>query len=88
MAEIEILEFTDDEGNEFPFEVMDRLEYKGRKYVVLLPAEDVECDEFLIMQAVPVSRGNEQYLTIEDAETLEAVFKLFQENHKDEYDFR
>lgn len=88
MAEIEILAFTDDEGNEFPFEVIDRLQYKGRKYVVLLPAEDVECDEFLIMQAVAVSRGNEEYLTIEEPETLDAVFRLFQEKHKDEYEFR
>ena len=37
MAEIEIIAFTDENGGEFPFEVMDRLEYKGRKYVVLLP---------------------------------------------------
>ena len=88
MTDIEILAFTDDEGNEFPFEVIDRLEYKGRKYVVMLPAEDIECDEFLIMQAIPVSHGNEEFLTIEDAETLDAVFKLFQEKHKDEYDFR
>lgn len=88
MDEIEILTFTDDENNEFPFEVIDRLQYKGRKYVVLLPAEDIECDEFLILQAVPVSRGNEEFLTIEDAATLDAVFKLFQEKHKDEYEFR
>ncbi|MBQ8143574.1 MAG: DUF1292 domain-containing protein [Butyricicoccus sp.] len=88
MTDIEILAFTDDEGNEFPFEVIDRLTYKGRHYVVLLPAEDVECDEFLIMQAIAVGRGNEEYLTIEDADTLEAVFKMFQEKHKDEYEFR
>lgn len=88
MADIEVLAFTDDEGNEFPFEVIDRLQYKGRQYVVLLPAEDIECDEFLIMQAIAVGRGNEDFLTIEDAETLEAVFRLFQEKHKDEYEFR
>ena len=88
MAEIEILTFTDDEGNEFAFEVIDRLQYRGRHYVVLLPAEDIECDEFLIMQAIAVGHGNEEYLVIEDNETLEAVFRLFQEKHRDEYDFK
>ncbi len=88
MAEIEIIAFTDENGGEFPFEVMDRLEYKGRKYVVLLPAEDPDCDEFLIMRAVEVSRGNEEYLTIEDENTLNAVFRLFQERHQGEYTFR
>lgn len=88
MEDIEVLAFTDDEGNEFAFEVIDRLDHKGRHYVVLLPAEDIECDEFLIMQAIAVGRGNEEYLVIEDNETLEEVFALFREKHKDEYLFR
>lgn len=88
MDTIEIIAFTDENGEEFPFEVIDRLTYQERQYVVMLPAEDPDCDEFLIMQAVPVNREVEEYLVIEENEVLQAVFALFRERHAGEYQFR
>lgn len=88
MEEYEILALTDDGGNEFPFAVIDRVGYRGRNYIVLLPVDDPDCDEFLIMRVNEVSRGREEYLTIEDEATLQAVFRAFQERHQGEYEFR
>ena len=37
--EIEILSLTDENGNETKFEYLDCIEYAGKEYLVLLPAE-------------------------------------------------
>ena len=66
------------ESGEVRFEFLDLVEYNGDEFVVLLPADDPdESGEVVILQLEA---------TDED-DTLQAVFNIFKEKFKDEFDF-
>ena len=81
-----IIFLNDEDGNEVPFEFLDLIEYEGNEYVVLLPADD-QADEVVILQVDELDGDEESYVSIEDDETLNAVFAIFKEKFKDEFNF-
>lgn len=80
--EINILTLTDENGNEAEFEYLDVIEYEGAEYLILLPVEE-DNDEIVILEIEPVDEENENYLAVEDEETLAAVYEIFKERYKD-----
>ena len=40
-------------------------------------------DEIVILEVEPVDEDNENYLAVEDEETLNAVYEIFKEKFKD-----
>ena len=84
--EIQILTLTDENGTETQFEYLDCIEYEGKEYLVLLPAED-ESAEIIILEIEPVDEENENYLAVEDQDTLDAVYGIFKERFKDVFTF-
>ena len=81
-----IIFLNDEDGNEVPFEFLDLIECEGNEYVVLLPADD-QADEVVILQVDELDGDEESYVSIEDDETLNAVFAIFKEKFKDEFNF-
>ena len=77
-----ILTLTDENGNETAFEYLDVIEYKGEESLSLMPAEE-ESDEIVILQIEPVDEENENYLSVEDEDTLAAVYAIFKDRYKD-----
>ena len=84
--EVEILSLTDENGNETQFVYLDCIEYEGKEYLVLLPAED-DSAEIVILEIEPVDEENENYLAVEDQATLDAVYAIFKERFKDVFTF-
>ena len=82
MDENSILTLTDENGNEIKFEYLDVIEYGGKEYIYLLPAES-ESAEIVIMEIEPVDEDNENYLPIEDEKTLLKAYDLFKKKYKD-----
>lgn len=82
MEENSILTLTDEAGNEIKFEYLDVIEYRGKEYIYLLPAES-ESAEIVVMEIEPVDEDNENYLPIEDEKTLLKAYDLFKEKYKD-----
>ena len=84
-----IVTLTDENGNEVSFEYLDLIEYEGAEYVVLLPVEGEEDDEVQILKVEPIpgSDDEESYVSVEDEETLFAIFDIFKEHFADEFDF-
>ena len=81
--EIEIITLTDENGEDMDFEFLDLVEYEGKRYAVLLPHEEV-----LILQVEDdVNEENESYVFVDDDDILTAVFDIFKEKFKDEFDF-
>ena len=80
--EVEILSLTDENGNETQFEYLDCIEYEGKEYLVLLPAED-DSAEIVILEIEPVDEENENYLSVSDEDVLNAVYGIFKEKYKD-----
>ncbi len=85
--EVSILTLTDDKGNETQFEYLDTVEYEGKEYLILIPADDQVEVQVVILEVVPVDEENEDYLAVEDIPTLDAVYGIFKERYKDVLNF-
>lgn len=81
-----IIILNDDEGNEVEFEFLDLIPYRGKEYVVLLPVSN-DADEVVILQLEEVDDETESYISIDNELTLQAVFEIFKEKAKDEFNF-
>ena len=83
-----IVVLNDEEGNEVDFEFLDLVEYEGEEYVILLPVDDVDEGEVVILKVEDTeSEDEESYVSVDDEETLQKVFEIFKEKFKDEFDF-
>ena len=77
-----ILTLTDENGQDVDFEYLDCIEYQGKEYLVLMPAEEL-ATEIVILEVEPLDDENENYLSVEDEETLNAVYEIFKDKYKD-----
>ena len=84
--ESSLITLTDDNGEETTFEYLDCIEYEGKEYLVLIPAEE-DASEIVILEVEPVDEENENYLAVEDEATLNAVYEIFKERFKDILNF-
>ena len=85
-----IVILNDEDGNEVKFEFLDLMEYEGEEYIILLPTEEGEDnDEVVILKVEDVEDDPdmETYVSIDDEDTLNAVFEMFKEKFKDEFNF-
>ena len=80
--ESSILALTDEKGQAVDFEYLDCLEYQGTEYLILSPADDEE-GQIVILEIQPIDQEHENYLAVEDEQTLDAVYDLFKEKYKD-----
>lgn len=80
---------NDENGEEVPFEFLDLLEYDGEEYVVLLPKDESDdTGEVVILKVDETdSEDEEAYSSVDNEETLQAVFNIFREKFKDEFNF-
>ncbi len=84
--ESSIITLTDEDGSEVDFEFLDLIEYEGNEYVVLLPVEE-DSDEVVILQLEETGDDEESYIGVDDEEVLTAVFEIFKEKYKDDFNF-
>ena len=84
--ESSIISLTDENGEETEFEYLDCIEYQGKEYLVLIPAEE-DANEIVILEVEPVDEENENYLAVDDEATLDAVYEIFKERYKDLINF-
>ena len=83
-----IVILNDEEGNEVEFEFLDLVELEGEEYVVLLPVDDIDEGEVVILKVEDTeSEDEESYISVDDEDTLQKVFEIFKEKFKDEFDF-
>ncbi len=82
-----MIRLNDEDGNEILFEFLDLIVYDNQEYVVLLPAGDDGGDEVVILRLEEVDDETEAYNSVEDEDILNAVFEIFKEKFKDEFNF-
>ena len=80
--ESELLILTDENGEDVEFEYLDSIDYEGKEYIVLIPAAD-DNSEIVILEVEPVDEENENYLSVKDEDTLQAVYEIFKDRFKD-----
>ena len=84
--EASLITLTDDNGNETIFEYLDCIEYQGKEYLVMIPAEE-GANEIVILEIEPVDEENENYLAVEDETVLNAVYAIFKDRYQDVLNF-
>lgn len=80
---------TDENGIECAFEFLDLIQYHDNEYVILLPYDDTYGEsKVVILQLEDIdSEDEESYLSVDDDDTLNAVFEIFKSKFGDEFDF-
>lgn len=85
-----IITLNDENGEEVQFEFLDLIEYNSEEYVILLPIEEETDDagEVVILKVEQSENEDEEsYVGVEDEEELNAVFAIFKDKFKDEFNF-
>ena len=80
--EVELLTLTDENGVDVEFEYLDSVDYEGKEYIVLLPADEND-NEVLILEVEPVDEETENYVSVKDEAVLEAVYAIFKDRFQD-----
>ncbi len=80
-----IIVLTDDEGNDVEFEWLDTIEMNDNTYVVVLPTEE-DAEEVVILK-VESEDDEDSFIGIEDEDEINAVFELFKEKNKENFEF-
>ena len=80
--ETSILTLTDENGVDTEFEYLDCIEYEGKEYLVLIPAEEGN-SEIVILEVEPVDEENENYIAVESEDILDAVYEIFKTRYRD-----
>ncbi|MEE0914345.1 MAG: DUF1292 domain-containing protein [Ruminococcus sp.] len=81
-----LLTLTDDEGNEIEFELLDVIEYDSDEYIVLIENNE-DADEVVILKINSLDEETEEYVSIDDEETLQTVFEMFKKKYEGEINF-
>lgn len=81
-----IVVLTDDEGKDTEFEWLDTIDMNDSQYIVLLPADDEEAEEVVILK-MEVEDEVENFIPVEDEDELNEVYDLFKERNKENFDF-
>ena len=82
-----ILTFTDEEGKDVEFQVLDTIAVDGKEYLVVLPLDEEEKDEDeqgVVILEIKEEDGEEVYDTVVDEAEGDKVFKLFQKQCDEE----
>ena len=84
-----IITLKDEDGSDVEFEFLDLIEYDGTEYVVLLPVEESdEADDVVILKLEESENEDEEsYVGVEDQDVPNAVFAIFRDKFKDEFNF-
>lgn len=84
--ESNILTLTDENNQDTDFEYLDSIDYGGKEYLILTPADE-EATEIIILEVEPVDEEHENYLSVSDEHILDAVYGIFKERYKDVLNF-
>ncbi len=80
--ESSLITLTDENGVDNDFEYLDCIEYEGKEYLCLIPADE-DANEIVILEVQPVDEENENYISVEDEAILSAVYGIFKERFQD-----
>ena len=79
---------TGEDGQEVAFDFLDLIEYQDQEYLLVLPADEEYADEVVILRMEPgESEDDVSYIGVEDEDVLNAVYAIFKERAKDEFEF-
>ncbi len=82
-----VLTFTDEEGKDVEFQVLDTITVGEKEYLVVLPLDEEnkeEDDQGVVILEIKEEDGEEVYDTVVDEEEGNKVFEIFQKQYNED----
>ncbi len=86
MENEELFTLTDEDGNESQFALMGELELDGNIYLALVPADNEDADEYVVLKVTVDENGEEILVTIDDDDEFDKVADAFEDQFMGEFD--
>ncbi len=83
----DIFTLTDEDGVEMQFTLLGSCEIDGKEYLALIPVEDNEEGEYVILRRETDENGEDLLVTIEDDEEFDRVADLFEDELFSDIDY-
>ena len=83
----DIFTLTDEDGTEMQFTLLGSCEIEGCEYLALIPLDDNDEGEYVILKRETDENGEELLVTIDDDEEFDRVADLFEDELFDEIDY-
>ena len=83
----DFITITDEEGNQYELEHIGTIEFQNEIYMAFLPADIAEDSEDygIVILKVEEVDNEEQFVTVDDEDTLDQVYQSFMEQLFDDY---
>ena len=85
--EAEIFTLTDEEGNENQFELIGSHEMDGVTYLALVPIDDNDDEEYVILKVEQDEDGEDILVTIDDDDEFDRIADVFDDELFGEVDY-
>ena len=86
MENEELFTLTDEEGNESQFALLGELELDGQIYLALIPADNDDADEYVVLKVEVDENGEELLVTIDDDDEFDKVADAFEDQFMGEFE--
>ncbi len=83
----DVLTLVDEDGTNIEFQQIGSCEQDGKVYFALVPVEDNENDEYVILRQEADENGEPTYVTIDDDEEFDRIADLFDDMLFGEMDY-
>lgn len=80
----DVFTLIDDTGAAADYEILDVLEWGGEEFAVLFPLAQTDTPGAVILRIVPADADEPETYEGVDEATMNAVFSLFRQRHKEE----
>lgn len=79
-GEADLIELVGEDGETLTMEYITTIEYEGRDFLILAPLDETDSDEIEVaILEMKQDESGESFEPVDDEETLNSVFVLFQE---------
>ena len=85
--EVEVYTLIDEDGQECQFECVGRYDDNGVQYFAMLPFEEKEADEYVILKLETDDDGEEVLVSVDDDEEFDKIAGIFDRMLFDEIDY-
>lgn len=86
MENEELFTLTDEDGNESQFALIGELEIDEQIYLALVPADNDDADEYVVLKVEVDENGEEILVTIDDDDEFDRVADAFEDQFLGEFD--
>ncbi|MFL0196469.1 DUF1292 domain-containing protein [Clostridium sp. WILCCON 0269] len=81
--DINSLMLEDESGEKAKFQVVTKFDIEDREYIIVIPAEDEDCSDAIVLKIIKEENGNEAFVTVEDDEEFNQVSEVYEALFKD-----